>query len=1041
MAADLATLAIQVDAERATAQVLQFGQASVKAAEQTGVLEATVGTLEKTMSRVRTLFGLGLFGFEFLKETIDAQDAMAQLEAGVRSTGMAAGFTAEQLGAQAQALQRVTTYSDETIMKGQGVLLMFQRIGGANFQRAIQASADLATRLGGDVPEAARTLGRALEDPAQGLMMLRRAGVVFSEGQKAMLVDLVNTGHAEEAQTKILDLLQQRLGGSAAAARDTLGGALKALMHDFGDLFEVTRSGSNPVVEMIDKLDAGVNVLKDHMDALVTVAQTLATVYVARLAAGAGAYVAAQVQMIRGTIMAAEAEVAHTEAMTAKAVELRLLTELEVLEATAAAREAEIHLGCAYSEADEAAAVAELAAAKASLIAANEAALAATIAVTDAQLAEATAATVATATTTAMGVAMGIVTRIATAMWTAIGGPIGAVVLAIVGLVYAYHKLRDAIKGAHEAQTAPLAKDPALEQALVAQNAAAAKAQRDRDDQADALLAAQKANAERDASREKLEALNGAYDRSSLSLKLYGIELDANVEKVKAHKGVVQAEWAEIDKSIDAMTRAQIEAAKLDFRKNSDQNLRDLQASNEAMIQSAQDAATLSDAQEGVAVAQMLGARAGIEAQKAYEHLNVELQTNAKIEAARVQLQKAVVGATQDEIDAANAYYDEQVKGIEAERQIRDATIDRTQALEDLKSAMHGFGDLMDMISGKSTASLDSIADAVKNLMDTIHALAQSGSLQDAIGVLTGQGTPGSSPNDIFKLPSAGQAKLGRIAAGIGQGVGMAGAGFGIGQMAAQNISNPFLAVGAGTLGGAASGAAMGATMGGPIGAVAGGIIGAASGLIGSFVGLHKSASELAAAERARVLAEAQVAASLADWRAQITGTAEDQRKAAEQDLRLKYLQMVQTIEQTEAGKKMEQQRNKDLADAADLYKMAQHQLTESTKKLNDEFSQMVNAVSGYRLNLQLFNFSKAYGPPESSSPSTPTNGSGSGGNGGGNGRDDGTESSLNRVLQIHLNVDGRTLAQSTVRYVRKVAVANTGDSSNIVEGFQLING
>src|SRR4051794_31240095 len=97
MAADLATLAIHVDADKATQQVRAFGHESEHLALSVEMLEHAAEGLEHGLAKLRTAVGLGLFGFEFVKDTIAAQDSMAQLEAGVRSTGGAAGFTAEQL--------------------------------------------------------------------------------------------------------------------------------------------------------------------------------------------------------------------------------------------------------------------------------------------------------------------------------------------------------------------------------------------------------------------------------------------------------------------------------------------------------------------------------------------------------------------------------------------------------------------------------------------------------------------------------------------------------------------------------------------------------------------------------------------------------------------------------------------------------------------------------------------------------------------------------------------------------------------------------
>ena len=200
-----------------------------------------------------TIGGAAIFG-KMVRESIDAQYAMAQLEARVKSTGMAAGFTAPQLAAMAGEMQGLTTYSDEAVMGAQSLLLTFTKIKGDTLPAATQAVANLATAMGTDLKGAALQVGKALQDPAQGLLALRRSGVSFSEAQQTVIKDLFETGQQAEAQRLILKELEVEFGGAAAAARNTLGGALTGLKNSWGDLFEVSRSSSSGIVGFINAI-------------------------------------------------------------------------------------------------------------------------------------------------------------------------------------------------------------------------------------------------------------------------------------------------------------------------------------------------------------------------------------------------------------------------------------------------------------------------------------------------------------------------------------------------------------------------------------------------------------------------------------------------------------------------------------------------------------------------------------------------------------------------------------------------------------------
>jgi len=152
----------------------------------------------------------------------------AKLEAAVRATGGASGFTADELKKQAAALQLVTTFGDEAIISAQALLVTFKEIEGAQFERATEAILDLSTNLGTDLKSSAILVGKALNDPILGISALSRVGIAFTESQKETIKALVESGQAAKAQGLILTELESIVGGSARAFRDTFAGAIIA---------------------------------------------------------------------------------------------------------------------------------------------------------------------------------------------------------------------------------------------------------------------------------------------------------------------------------------------------------------------------------------------------------------------------------------------------------------------------------------------------------------------------------------------------------------------------------------------------------------------------------------------------------------------------------------------------------------------------------------------------------------------------------------------------------------------------------------------
>lgn len=192
------------------------------------------------------------------KSTIEAEKAQAQLNAVLRSTGGAAGLTAAELNKMADGFQAITTFDDEAITGAQALLLTFTNIGRDVFPQATQAILDMSTALGQDLNSSTTLVGKALNDPIKGLTALTRVGVSFSQQQKDVITNLAETGRVAEAQVLILKELERQYGGSAEAARNTLGGALQGLKNDFNNLLEgdTGSSGIRGTIKGINDLSA-----------------------------------------------------------------------------------------------------------------------------------------------------------------------------------------------------------------------------------------------------------------------------------------------------------------------------------------------------------------------------------------------------------------------------------------------------------------------------------------------------------------------------------------------------------------------------------------------------------------------------------------------------------------------------------------------------------------------------------------------------------------------------------------------------------------
>lgn len=202
---------------------------------------------------------LTALGAASLKAFDTQAKAIAQVEAGLKSTGNQVGKTSEELQQLASDLQNNSLFGDEEILqKATSQLLTFTNIAGEQFERTQLAGLDLATRLDGDLKSASIQLGKALNDPVANLSALSESGIQFSEEQKKTINTLAQTNRLADAQTIILDELAKQYGGSAEAAAKAGTGPLKQLSNILGDITEdfgaIIAEGIAPFVAYIKEI-------------------------------------------------------------------------------------------------------------------------------------------------------------------------------------------------------------------------------------------------------------------------------------------------------------------------------------------------------------------------------------------------------------------------------------------------------------------------------------------------------------------------------------------------------------------------------------------------------------------------------------------------------------------------------------------------------------------------------------------------------------------------------------------------------------------
>lgn len=179
-------------------------------------------------------------GFHLLQGSQDAAAAAAQVNAALTSMGDASGKTFDQLAKAAEGLRNLSGVDDDEIMtKVTANLLTFGKVSGDVFDRAQLSILNLSARMGSDLQGATMMVGKALNDPVQGLAALRRVGIQFTDDQQNMIKAMTEVGNVAGAQAIMLGELERQFGGAAEAAGNAdIWKPMKTALMDLEGAFE-----------------------------------------------------------------------------------------------------------------------------------------------------------------------------------------------------------------------------------------------------------------------------------------------------------------------------------------------------------------------------------------------------------------------------------------------------------------------------------------------------------------------------------------------------------------------------------------------------------------------------------------------------------------------------------------------------------------------------------------------------------------------------------------------------------------------------------
>jgi hypothetical protein len=233
------------------------------------------------------LSGMAVGAVRAAEEAEVADRRLANIAESMNLFGASTDQVVKRMTEFADATMLATGVDDEIIKSTQAKLLTFKElavtaddVGGA-MDRATLAALDLAAAGFGEAEQNAVQLGKALQDPVKGITALGRAGVTFTEQEKAKIATLVESNKMLEAQDLILSAIETQVGGTAEA---TATGSSKMSVA-FGEMSESIGKALLPLVQTLVPVMVGFfNIVAENSGVVTVLAGIFAALAVAILA-------------------------------------------------------------------------------------------------------------------------------------------------------------------------------------------------------------------------------------------------------------------------------------------------------------------------------------------------------------------------------------------------------------------------------------------------------------------------------------------------------------------------------------------------------------------------------------------------------------------------------------------------------------------------------------------------------------------------------------------------------------------------------------
>lgn len=203
----------------------------------------------------------------------------------IANTGDVVGWTSAQLEAMAGNLSNVSQFGQEDIMENVTMSLMkFGSIAGDTFSRVQSDVLDLAASMGGNLAAATSEVGRLMQNPLMATRNLGSSIVDLTAKQKEQIKEDIEAGNQAKAQGIILDGLEAKYKGLAAAQAALPGAQIAKDMADIDNnlapMGKIIETALVPLFNMVYNLSVAFKNASPAVQTFVTVLGVIVAVVV-----------------------------------------------------------------------------------------------------------------------------------------------------------------------------------------------------------------------------------------------------------------------------------------------------------------------------------------------------------------------------------------------------------------------------------------------------------------------------------------------------------------------------------------------------------------------------------------------------------------------------------------------------------------------------------------------------------------------------------------------------------------------------------------